>query len=83
MKKHQVNLAKLSLKKLSIAVLNSETATGVNGGATGTTCNSVYQACITPSEFITCRTCDRLTRARSCEACIPETEYVSCYCEPM
>lgn len=83
MKKHKVNLSKLSLKKHAVAVLNNNETSAVNGGISGTPCHSVYLPCIPPTEFETCRICDRYTRAVSCEACIPPTEYMSCRCEPM
>lgn len=83
MKKQKMTLPRLTLKKLSIAVLNGDEQVKVNGGISGTPCYSVQLPCIPPTEFQTCRICDRVTRARSCEACIPDTEYMSCRCEPM
>lgn len=83
MKKQKLNPVRLSLKKLSIAVLNGADSNKVNGGISGTPCYSVQLPCIPPTEFETCRICDRYTRAASCQACIPPTEYMSCRCEPI
>lgn len=80
MKKQKVNLSKLTLKKLAIVVLNDNESAKLNGGISGTPCHSVYLPCIPPTEFETCRFCDRLTRQVSCEACIAPTEYPSCPC---